>query len=285
MARPRKPTSKPKKSAKKASSRGSGKRAKVKYPASTATYDRASGRWRSGGRWVPAPTLRQARKDAAGRPIDARGKRIPAGALSPAKASKPSKSPKSSKPRKLSKSSKPRKSKLSPDYSKQAAILPIPPRLRVVPRIREIRGGSEVVSKEFVSSTFENRREPDYAGEILKNVIEAHSAKGPFQASDVSIYNYGVKLVGHESVRPILAQLYQGIPTGASLEFSETRMGTEVYVRFNQTGDAQLIDGVDEHLSSRRVQEYLTYLYTELLDYWGDLDWYVWAETDELLYA
>jgi hypothetical protein len=268
----RKSASKAVKKAKKRTSStkvGRGKKGAVgRYPKGTATYDSKSARWRDGARFISAPTGRQVRRDKAGRPIDARGRRVPAMALAPA----PKKRPVKKKP-----------AVKMPTFTEAKPTKP--PRLRIVPRFGEIAAGSPVVEKEFLSSTFRNRQTPEDAGEILSKVFYAHADKGPFEADDIPIYQVGVKFVGEgPPIKSSMVDFAEGLPKGASIDFSETRAGTEVYVRFNTSGTPLLLEQAEQVLSSERNQTYLQKLYESLLDYWGGLDWYVWAETNESLY-
>lgn len=142
--------------------------------------------------------------------------------------------------------------------------------------------GENVVAREFASSKRQKARKPDNAAAMFERVIEGMAAKGPFEPDDVSIYHYGLKFVGEARLdAPMLARLSEMIPTGATLKYVDTRVGTEVYLQFG--GKAQVLEQVKEQLDKR--QDFIDRLYRELADYWGDLDWYEYAEFDEELYA
>lgn len=279
--KPQKPAKKAAKRSKAGAVRKPPKSAPKKYSKGTTVYDTKAARWREGSRFVAAPTNRQVRKDRAGRPIDARGRRVPKAAVA------------GNQPKSRKKKTKP--AIRMPDFESVAKerfrrrILPRllvtgTPKLRLVPRVTEIAAGSSVVEKEFLSSEFSNRTSPEFAGDILANTVSGHAKKGPFEAGDIPIYNFGLKFVGDASIRSALPELSQNLPAGASMEYSETRAGDELYVRFNTKSEPLLLDQAQAYLGRPNVQAFLRQLYNSLLDYWSDIDWYVWAETDESLY-
>lgn len=149
-------------------------------------------------------------------------------------------------------------------------------------RVERLVKGDVIVQKEFLSSTFRNLKGPTNAGEIFENMIERHAAKGPFSPEDVVIYEHGVKYVGSERLSPeVLAELREHMGSKFRMKFADTKVGTEVYVYLGKTPklSEQVMDSYDKH------RDTLQAIYNTLLDYWGDVDWYVWGETDEALYA
>jgi hypothetical protein len=250
-----------------------------------AVYDPKTGRWREGGRYVSAPSSRKVRRDKAGRPIDGRGRRVPAESLStPKRAPKKAPSKPPQKPRKRPKAPRlipPPPPELPREHGRRKGLKLVPP----LPRVVQLKPGRPVVAKEFVSSSFQNRKSPENAGEILSSMLQAQAAKGPFDAQDIGVFNFGLKFVGHEPIAKILPLLTADMPAGMSLEYSDTRAGTEVYLRLNAGGQPLLLDQVQSVLEQSKVTQYLERVYHELLDYWGDVEWYSWAEVEESLYG
>lgn len=88
-------------------------------------WDSGVGRWRLDGRWAKRPPRSALRKDRAGRPIDARGRRVPLRALAPARGSAPrTKLPKKKPPSppKRQKGRPPSSSRSAPKTPKYAPI-------------------------------------------------------------------------------------------------------------------------------------------------------------------
>lgn len=264
------------------------------------TYDPKSGRWKLAGRYVKAPTPRSVRRDSVGRPIDGKGRQVPAAALSPGRSpSKPKASPKA-RPSKT----KSQKSSKTPKISKKSkhfiSEIPMPvfeerPKLTLVPdpergpklspRIVKLEAGTSVVQKEFNGSNFVNRGGFQSAGEILSNTIDRISAKKPFEAEDLIIYNFGIKILGPTSIEPILPQLNDILPRGVEIGHSDTRAGTEVYLRLNLSRAPMLIEGARESLERSGFQEFAARARSILSAYWEEEpDWWVWFESDESLY-
>lgn len=164
------------------------------------------------------------------------------------------------------------------------AIPDLPVRL-VKPRrevIEKIGRGETIVQKEFLSSTFRNNKPPSNAGDIFENMLERHAAKGPFSPEDVVIYQHGLKYVGSEKLTPeVLSELKQTLGPGLQIKYADTKAGTEVYVYLGKTPKI----GEQTTNSFEKHKESLDAIYRQLLDYWGELDWYVWGEADEALYG
>ena len=225
-------------------------------------YDRDSGRWRRGGKFVAPPKPGQLRTDKRGRLLDASGRAIPKSApLAPGRKPLP-------------------KRKTPPKPSKPVR----PPRRKVVkpiPKVQQISRGTQLVQREYLSSSWKNR-DIYSLSEVFQDVITKHAAKGPFQPQDVVTYQIGLKLVGEERLTPeMVSRLANLVPPEISVKYVDTRVGTEVHVFLG--GEPKLLGQAASTFEEN--QTWLEDLYDELLDYWGELDWYVFAETDEELYA
>lgn len=200
-------------------------------------------RWRRGGRFVKPPKASELVRDEEGAFWDSEGSRVPL-----------------------------------------AAIADIPLKLVKPRRIRmeKMRRGEVVVAKEFVSSTWTNKKPPREAGTILEGMIERHAKKGPFEPHDVPIYEHGLKFVGWERLSPgVIQRLEDIVGDKAVLKYQDTPLGTEVYIHM---GNAPKDPGMARR-SFDLLRDLSEWVYEELLDYWGDLDWFVWCETDEALYG
>ena len=272
---------------------------KRKTPKGTAPliYDARTGRWRRGGRYVEAPLASRVRRDAAGRPIDGRGRLVPAEAVR----GEAKRLAKARRIREILKTPLPDYDAVqTPPYRPARPIRPVEPkepkepkapiteirRKRVLPQVRRRPARETIVEKELVSSSFENRRDPALADEILANTIAAHAAKGPFAAKDVPIYTWGIKLVGDTPLTPgMVSSLANMLPAGAILEHSDTKAGTEVYVRFNDAREPLLLGQIKKQYTDAVTNSAIVDIYHELSSYWDEmLDWYVWAEVEESLY-
>lgn len=226
-------------------------------------YDRDSGRWRRGGRFAAPPKPSQLRTDKRGRLLDASGRAIPKSApLAPGRKPLPPRKP----PPKPPKPVKP---------SKRKEVKAVPP------KVQQISRGTQLVEREYLSSSWKNR-DIYTLSEVFKDVITKHAAKGPFQPQDVVTYQVGLKLVGEERLTPeMVSRMSAMVPPNATIKYVDTKVGTEVHVFLG--GEPKLL-GQSSRVFTEN-QAWLEDLYEELLDYWGDLDWYVFAETDEELYA
>lgn len=268
----------------------------------TWTWDARVGRWRKGGRFArgkpPASALRQ---DVKGRYLDAKGRRVPARALPPklratgiarhleppkiawtgerwTRGGKPSRAPKASELRRDA------KGRLIDDFGRRVPLSQVRdvPVREVAPRIVRMSPGENVVNKEFASSKRQKARKPDNVSSMFERVVTAMAAKGPFSPDDVTIYQHGLKFVGEERLtQDVMDALTNLIPKGGSIKFADTKIGTEVYVFLGGKDKIldQAVSSYDKH------QEVINRIYRELADYWGDIDWYVWAEFDEALYG
>ena len=237
-------------------------------------YDRAMGRWRRGGRFAAPPLASKVRRDKVGRPIDGAGRLVPAHAV---------------------RGEEKRVARL-----KALARIPTPPFEQVergkVPYAPEIQRkavkpirrypGELIVDKELVSSSFVNRAEPSKAHEVLENTLIASAKKGPFEPEDVPIYQWGLKFVGDKPLSgDMLASLTSLLPKDTTLEYADTKAGTEVYVKFNTAKEPLLIDDVKGKYAETDTHNRMLSIYQELYDYWDELiDWYAWFETEEALY-
>lgn len=151
------------------------------------------------------------------------------------------------------------------------------------PRVKEIKAGESFVKREIESSWFSNVREPDKAGEILMNMLERASAKGPFSTYDLPIFEFGLKFVGEGDLKPILPFLDALNSEGVEANIARTPVANEVYIKFNVGEQPVLADGAADILTDNR--KLLERIYRELMDEWGASGWFVWAEMDEQLYG
>lgn len=250
-------------------------------------FDHKVGKWRHGGRYASRPPRRALRRDKAGRYIDDAGKRVPESALAPTR--KAAKKKAHVKPKKPAKK-KPRLSKAAQGalkrFREQLAAGPRgTPEKRAAPakpEIERIVKGETIVKKELLSSSWSNKKPPDNLSEVQEAVLERAAAKGPFQPDDIVVYEHGIKFVGHEKLTPEMIATLSGMaPKGGHIKYADTKAGTEVYVYM---GDAPKV-GPQVSKSYDTNQEQIDRIYRELVDYWGEADWYVWFETEESIYG
>lgn len=260
------------------------------------------GRWRKGGRFARGkPPASALRRDVKGRYLDAKGRRVPASALPPklrttgierhleppklhwtgkhwTKGGKRAPKPKASELRRDD------KGRLVDDRGHRVPLSQVRdvPVHAVPPRIVRMGRGENVVNKEFASSKRQKARTPDNVAAVFDRVVTAMAAKGPFSPDDVTIYQHGIKFTGEDKLSQDMMDTLSGlIPKGGALKFADTKIGTEVYLYLGGKDKIldQAVSSFDKH------QEVINRIYRELADYWGDIDWYVWAEFDEALYG
>lgn len=200
-------------------------------------------RWRRGGRFCPPPRAEELARDESGSFRDSVGSKVPPSAI------------------------------------RDLPLKLVRPKKRVMSKIRR---GETIVDREFVSSSWRNNKPPTEAGNILQDMIERHCRKGPFEASDVSLYEHGLKFVGEQRLSPdIIERLSDLVGDKARIKYADTNLGTEVYLYLgNAPKDRRMAGGSFDFFRDLSEE-----VYWELVDYWGDMDWYVWVETDEALYG
>lgn len=227
-------------------------------------WDRYSNRWRHGGRWASPPLKRQLRKDKRGNYIDDAGKRVPAHApLSKPKVIKALKSLK-----KITKeATKPRK---------------LPPTNRL--KIKEIEHGESFTEMgRIIQSSFVNKKEPEEVADILDNILERASIHSAFEMDDILIYQHGFQfLVGpgklSEEIKETLAEIaekykviikYMNLKDGAQIWVT---LGNELKMRDTAIKALEKKEGIAKEI------------YKLLLEYWSEIYWWYWFETEESIY-
>ncbi len=148
--------------------------------------------------------------------------------------------------------------------------------------IEQLSIGAPIVTRELQSSNWSHHFDSAKLPEIFTNVLKAHARKGPFEPQDILVFNHGIKFLGH---RPLTLDLSRELSKTAAkgalvLKTVETKIGTEIYVFM---GDKPKIQSGVEHSLLRR-QKYLQAIYDKLSDFWGQLDWWLWFETETSLY-
>ena len=97
----------------------------------------------------------------------------------------------------------------------------------------------------------------------------------------IIVPEHGIVFEGHEKLsKEVIAELEVLVPDGGRIKYIDTKVATEDYVYLGD--EMKTRREVSE--SFNRAQDKLQAIYDVLLDYWDDLDWYEWFETEEALY-
>lgn len=271
------------------------------------TYDRASGRWRKGGKWASRPTRAQLRKDAKGRYVDGAGKLVPASALSARGAKRTVKEserleairrgrePKATPPRPervKRKRKRKRKPKVRRDYDDwaeyeldeelQAHLLAEPAKpTKKKPRVEYLATGAAVLDRPLVSSNY-NTTSPEHIGEIAFNVINHAAEKAGKDGDNVVLYHVGIEFINTtksgnlEDTMKLVNKMAREYPD-LSFKFAENR----VHVLAGSAEFPLLRDQAAAVLDRKKPA--FTDIFDRLSDLWDDdVGWFFVGETDDL---
>ena len=254
-------------------------------------WDSTAQRWRKGGKFSARPkSAKQLGKDKRGRPIDARGKRVPAGAIGAPKA------PQAPKQRPVTQGyerpkappRKPKRPARKPrDTSTPETYAPV-----LLPRAKPPRTpsgeayyvpvGSPLTSHELLSSSYENAKDPRYAGKALFNYIRKKAERSVYAPDDITLYQYGVQFVNTSQSGDLYAM--QKLIDKLAFEYP---MFT---ILWYENAVTVFMGDTNTPVSRRGAARALENAHTELQDIWGyladewdgDIGWFVVAENDEL---
>lgn len=226
------------------------------------------------------------------KPAKPKPKRLPKPELKRLPAPKPAKPAK--KPRKRAPKPPPRIpiKRLSKERKEEIAQLPVAEPssalslVRVKPKKRRkprrVVTSDNLTERAFISSSFENAKEPDTAGDVLYNVIRVMAGKTHLEPDDIILYQYGVHYVNTTKSGRLeeTAQLVNFL-TKKYPEFSFAYDEDAVFVAMGDPNTPILREEATAAL--KWVKDKLVDIWHYLTDLWdGDIGWFAWADNDEI---
>ena len=222
------------------------------YAPTELTYNPRAKRWQSpAGTFASKPKSKQLPRNLDGKPVDARGERVPLVALA--------------------------------DYSPKAppGKPPAPPQDADV--LRVVGARDQVFTGSYNSGGL-NRADPSGAGEAYEAWIAAATMKAGVDADELWLKNAGIAIHSQfqetltESDRAKLAEL--AASAGVTIVVQQSPVGSVAYVKLGAETTAGAMGGAFSAAAST-----LSAIYDFLEEEWGDLYWEAYGEADEDWYA
>ena len=141
--------------------------------------------------------------------------------------------------------------------------------------------GAQLSSRQILSSTFDNARDPKNAGQVLSRVIQKRFRNTQWRADEIDFYQYGVEFVNTqpsdnpEETLAVVQKLADEFP---EFTFKFSADSVHALLGSKSEGTSRENASVDLIEKAPILQEIWSYLY----DLWdGDIGWFAFAENDE----